>query len=438
MRAGTNKNFIFVVTHLFPYAPSHGTELRILKLIKALHTAGYQVVLILCEPPREKEYVAELLKFVAAVHCVGPSWRTRLGRRFPRTRRLIWENVKPLIPRLQMPDTSVVAKLYEQIPSTVGDERKKRAVVPAELAVLVSDLARRYQPIAVIAEYIFLTDCFALLKPDVLRVTDTIDVFSLRGKQVVNYGIDDDPWICTPEEERAYLLRADVIIAIHEREARVLRELVPERQVLTVGIDFEIDKRAKSNLTAPDSITVVASAAPLNVHGLKKFFTECWPDIKSAHPAATINVVGTVGSCCRIEDASVNYIPRAEDLSEVYRRSRVVINPTVAGTGLKVKSVEALAHGKPLVAWPLGVDGLDYGDEPPYVKCESAKEFAAAVIRLLEDDDAADALSKRALEYAGTNFEQAKVYAPLNACLKAHASINRPSQSGQVSVALAD
>jgi glycosyltransferase involved in cell wall biosynthesis len=415
--------FLFVVTHIFPYPPSHGTELRIFKLLKALQSEGYRVVLVLCEEPSLKEHLNELLKFVDAVYWVRPAWRTRLGRRFPRLRRLVWVNIKPLIELVWIPrDIPKSANLYEMVPSTVGDERKKKGVITPQVAVLVSKLACKYKPIAVIAEYIFLTDCFALLEPDILKIVDTIDVFSLREEQVAVYGIEDDPWTSTPEEERAYLLRADLIIAIHEREARVLQDLVPERKVLTVGIDFDVDNSVCSKLVSSDTITVVASGTPLNVKGLNTFFAECWPDIKSAYPSATLHVVGTIGALCKIQDPSINYTPRAENLSEVYRQSRVVINPTIAGTGLKVKSAEALAHGKPLVAWPLGVDGLDYQDAPPYMKCESWKEFAEAVIHILQSESEAQSLGNRALEYAKVRFDRAKVYAPLSRYLRGHAA----------------
>jgi len=325
--------------------------------------------------------------------------------------------------------SDVPANLYDTVPSNVGDERKKR-VAPPRLAVLVAKLERKYKPVSVIAEYIFLTDCFALLEPGILRIVDTIDVFSLREKQVVQFGIDDDPWNSTREEERAYLLRADVIVAIQEREANVLRELVPERKVLTVGIDFDVEESVALPTAHSDTVTVVASGTPLNVHGLNAFLAECWPEIKSAHPAATLRVVGTIGAVCRIQDDAIDYTPWAEDLTEVYRQSRVIINPAVAGTGLKVKSVEALAHGKPLVAWPHGVEGLDYQGAPPYLKCESWKEFAAAVIRVLQSDAEAAALSKRALEYARGRFDQATVYAPLSACLRSHESVNGRNHSG--------
>ena len=145
MRA--KERFIFVVTHLFPYPPSHGTELRILKLMKGLKALGYQVVLVLNQQPDDQESLAQLNEFLAAVHWPGSSWRTRVGRRFPRLRRLVWENVKPLLPSAKMTGRSAPARLYQQIPSGAGDAWKKRAVIPPELVFLVSKLARRYRPL---------------------------------------------------------------------------------------------------------------------------------------------------------------------------------------------------------------------------------------------------------------------------------------------------
>jgi glycosyltransferase involved in cell wall biosynthesis len=96
----------------------------------------------------------------------------------------------------------------------------------------------------------------------------------------------------------------------------------------------------------------------------------------------------------------------------------VVINPTVAGTGLKIKSVQALAHGKPLVAWPNGVEGLNYDGEAPFRECRSWQEFAGAVVSLLKSDDDRRALAGRALAYATREFSADKVYANLRACLE--------------------
>jgi len=411
-----HKGSILLVTHLFPYPPARGIELRIFKLMKWLTGEGYKVILVLSgEPEEEQVRIDELKDVVHEVCWMRPALRTRLGRSFPRLRQIVWENAKPVIRPLWLPGNSL-RETSAPIPSLVGDEGRKRGVSSPQLAHFVSRLARKYKPVGVIAEYIFLTDCFALLKPDVLKIVDTIDVFSLKEAQVVSYGIDD-PWICTAEEERAYLLRCNLIVAIQEEEGAVLRKLAPEKEVITVGIDFDVDDAITEGGIDPNRIVVVGSDNPLNVHGLKSFFEHCWSEIKLAHPAVRLDVVGLVGPLCKIDDRSVNYITRADDLRALYQRSRIVINPTVAGTGLKIKSVEALAHGKPLVAWPRGVDGLDYSGAPPYVKCESWKEFGTAVISLLRSHDEATALGCRALDYAQTKFDAASVYAPLKARL---------------------
>lgn len=416
-----DNRFILVVTHLFPYPPIRGVELRILRLIKWLHSQGYKVVLVLSGELEEQSHSQELSAWVHAVYAVQPAFRTRLGRRLPRMRRLLWENLKPVLAPLRRPLDDAGEPFCEPVPDTRGDGEKKKGLSSPQLAPLVAKLARKYKPVAVIAEYVFLTDCFAQLPPDTLKIIDTIDVFSLKEQQVVRYGIDD-PWTCTEEEERAYLLRSDVVLAIQDNEARVLREMVPEREVLTVGIDFEVHSSNSNGDLPADSVTMVGSDNPLNVHGLRSFFTECWPEIKTAHPPVILNVVGKVGSVCKVEDVSVNYFPRIDDLSPLYRQSRVVINPSIAGTGLKIKSVEALAHGKPLVAWPHGVEGLEYCGEAPFIKCESWKEFATAVIRVLQSEPTARSLSERARAFAMVKLDPETVYTPLRDCLQAHQS----------------
>ena len=84
--------------------------------------------------------------------------------------------------------------------------------------------------------------------------------------------------------------------------------------------------------------------------------------------------------------------------------------------GLKIKTVEALCHLRPVVVWPSGVDGLT-----PELRamCQVASDwfdFACRVIELVRTHDGAQALVDRRCELA-VRFAPDSVYAPLEAAL---------------------
>ena len=75
-------------------------------------------------------------------------------------------------------------------------------------------------------------------------------------------------------------------------------------------------------------------------------------------------------------------------LAEEYRRARAVIEPVQAGTGIKVKVVDALCHGRPVVTTRAGAAGLDRGLEHGVVVAGDAGEFTTALRALFTDERA--------------------------------------------------
>src|SRR5437899_6823580 len=412
----THSNTILVANYFIPYPPAHGVHLRILKLLKWLHGEGYRVILVMAADSIDANALAELRKVTFAVHWTKPALRTRIGMRFPFLRKMLWETLKRLLSDRDVGGDHLSQVHRAGLPN-IGDYRAKRALCPENLVRLVGKLARKYEASALIAEYVFLTPCFNALPPDTLKLVDTIGVFSQKLEQVLAWGIHA-ALACSKEEERGYLLQADAIIAIQSREAKLLRSLVPEREVILVGMDFAVTGNEQANVGNPDSIAVIASDNPLNIHGLRRFLAECWPQIKAARPAATLHIVGRVGDACQSDDQAIRYSRWIPTLAEVYKDARVIINPLITGTGLKIKSAEALAHGKPLVAWTNGVEGLDYIGWPPYIECRTWKEFADALIRLLQSTDEAEILNAQALDYDTELFDVVAVYAPLKVLLE--------------------
>ncbi len=219
-----------------------------MRLLKWLKTAGFRVVLIVPAEHVDNAALCELRKVVFDLQLTRPAWRTQLGARFPRARRALWEPLKlGALSIVQLADVGERFAESETEPRKkaqlgqryLGEQNVKEWFAPPRLIELVGKLARKYKPSAVIVEYIFSSPVFGVLPPGTLRLIDTINVFSRKEEQVLAYGIAD-PLACSEGEEREYLMTADVLIAIQSREAQLLKEIAPEREVILAGIDLDV------------------------------------------------------------------------------------------------------------------------------------------------------------------------------------------------------
>jgi hypothetical protein len=108
----------------------------------------------------------------------------------------------------------------------------------------------------------------------------------------------------------------------------------------------------------------------------------------------------------------VRILGRVEDVGTAYAQARVVINPAVAGTGLKIKTAEALCHFRPVVAWPSGVEGIVPESRGMCHVANDWFDFAQQVIRLLRDGSQAQDFAQRRQDM-NRHFAADHVYAPL-------------------------
>jgi glycosyltransferase involved in cell wall biosynthesis len=113
------------------------------------------------------------------------------------------------------------------------------------------------------------------------------------------------------------------------------------------------------------------------------------------------------------EYEQVKFRGHLEDIEREYAEAAIVINPSWIGTGLKIKTVEALARGKPLVTTTKGIEGMDRDVEKSTFVCDDAVKFADAVTRLLQDPHVRNNLSHAAKQFAIRHLNAGAVYGEL-------------------------
>lgn len=247
-------------------------------------------------------------------------------------------------------------------------------------------------------EYLFLSKGLLAFSSGVLKVLDTIDVLTDRHDHYRRHGQRPAWFSTTRRQERKALRRGDVIIAIQEDEARVFRALVPERVVVTVGHFVELCQ-LPFKVEQPPTLLFVASDNQVNLYGLRLFLRDAFQRIRLLHPGVRLALAGTL---CRALPNELAYSKLGEFAAaeDVYAKADVVISPIPFGTGLKIKNIEALGYGKPLVTTGAGAEGLREGASIAFLVGNTPEEFAKGVTDLLADSVLRRRIAAEAYQFA--------------------------------------
>lgn len=242
------------------------------------------------------------------------------------------------------------------------------------------------------------------------KFIDTIDIQHKRTSLANEAGYKLKYRECSLEEERDELNLADVIIAIQNEEQKQISEMCPEKTVITVQHALPVVVSDQKSFNK--SILCVGNSYDPNTKGIINFITKVLPKVIEVHPDAHLIVCGTV--CrdlqCYKNTQGIRLLGFVDDLSKEYENADIVINPVPYGTGLKIKSVEALCFGKCLVTTPAGVYAID-GDKS-YIKSD-IESMADEIINLFDVPSRIDELSLKASLFAKENYGVDAVFGKL-------------------------
>jgi glycosyltransferase involved in cell wall biosynthesis len=391
-----------------PFPPVHGNRARFLALLEWLRDNDFAVTFIL-QPldVEDGQGLDQLAELVDRLEVVAPQPRT-LTTLMKRSARSIIQSILP---------GRLVARPRPRANTAGKDRHIDDWCWPATRAAVRRAIASD-GPIAVFTEYALLSKCLEDVPSGILKVIDTVEVFFRNEDRFQTEGLEA-PAICTPASEQAALGRADVLVAIQQNDARALKTLFPGKDVITVPHAFRQFLRRAGSLDS-ETILYVGSSNAFNVHGLREFVQHAWPAIASRVPQATLRIVGSVPAVQGVyAEPRIIHVGRVTDeqLAREYHTAKVVINPQVAGTGLKIKCVEALSAGCPLVTNAAGADGLEDGAGRAYRLADNWNDFADHVVTLLTDEQARVVLETGARTFADRLFSPGAVFAELRVVL---------------------
>ena len=180
------------------------------------------------------------------------------------------------------------------------------------------------------------------------------------------------------------------MLAIQEQEGQYFKRLLATTPAEVVTLDI---------LVAPDQPEATPSKNPVigflasgnqhNTEGLQRFIAQVWPSLLAQCPHAVLKVAGSVTKNITTDADNVELVGWVDDLKTFYQQCRLIINPCETGSGLKIKTIEAVGFGIPVVSTPCGAAGVEFLLPEENVQDLISPAFTHRCLTLLRDEDEA-------------------------------------------------
>jgi glycosyltransferase involved in cell wall biosynthesis len=378
---------ILFISTWFPYPPDQGSKIRAYHLLRAL-AAQHEVSLIsFKDRDLQRAVIDPIERLCTQVRVIDeePFAQSLLGRVFG------WFSPQP---------RAVVGGF-----STMMAEEVERQV-------------RQWQPDVVIA----LTYVAAMYAKHIKAAVLIADVDNLLSLMLLEEYEGSDNWMRKIRRqlafrkflrfERELYSQYDLNLVTSERDAQRIRDYIPlsDEQVLVVpnGVDVI---RFQPGLYNPQPGSMVFNGAlsyEPNYDAMILFLNEIYPRIKAQIPGATLSITGSTSNVDLDPiplHEGVKLTGYVEDIRQVVARSSVCVVPLRKGAGTRLKILEAMALGVPVVTTSKGAEGLCVVSGKHLLIADSADDFASATIQLLNDENLRGRIVTNAMELVREHYD---------------------------------
>lgn len=304
-------------------------------------------------------------------------------------------------------------------------EPKLRDFVDPAVAARFRQACGKFQPDLVVIQYVRLAYLLSAgrnaIPPACRTLIDTHDVQYERQARFHERGEVHDIDISAAEEARM-LSMADAVVAIQATDAAKLGAMLPGGRVIVAGFPETIHLHPKRDgLLGAVRLAFFGSDMPPNREAARALLDIHFPHLRQRFgDAVELHLFGRVCEAFDATRAGTGVVLHGfvDDLAAAYAEIDLIANPIAFGGGLKIKNVEALCHGRPLLTTPIGAEGLEEGIGQGFWVAKDEAQFSGLLEKLVEDAAARAALGEGALAFARCHLAEEAVYMELDSYIE--------------------
>jgi polysaccharide biosynthesis protein PslH len=196
-------------------------------------------------------------------------------------------------------------------------------------------------------------------------------------------------WRKLAREERAAWRRFDGVTLTSRRDEQLVQSEYPEVRSAVVPNGVDVGEFSVSESSGePDTILFFGA---INYHpnhdGVTFFIDEILPKLRRIRPNVRLQIVGPGArqSVLDRQGNGVEVVGMVDEVGPYIERASAVVVPLRIGGGTRLKIVEAMSKGKPVISTRLGAEGLDVVHDRDVLLADEPEDFAQQVGRVLVD-----------------------------------------------------
>jgi len=206
---------------------------------------------------------------------------------------------------------------------------------------------------------------------------------------------------------------ADCVFCVSEQDRQVLQSISGASKLHTLPLGVSLDDLPQASLTfeGPPRLLFVGSFDhPPNREAALWIAEELVPYLRRHLPDLICEIAGRnppteLRLAAAASHGGVVVHGFVDDLIPLYERSWLFTAPLFSGGGIKIKILETLARGMPVLTTPIGLDGIDAEKGKAIVCADDASAFFGKTLELLEDREKLASMGQEGRAYIAASHD---------------------------------
>jgi glycosyltransferase involved in cell wall biosynthesis len=385
---------ILIISPRVLIPPRSGYAIRLLSLIKGLSQNNKIDLVAINFDALQEEDIAELRKYCQNVFLASWRKRSKLQQVWP-----------------------IMKKFMKKEPFFT------KYVESEDLKKLVYNLSHKEKYQIIIVEHSVMATYFHSLHPKhgAKTVLDMYDICFSKYHSMYRYENNIFKkiklllsWLPLRKWEAKMASFFDMVITVSEPDKKLILSRMPNCNVMIVanGVDTKTHRPFPREGRGENIFFVGAMDYEPNVDAILYFCNEIFNLIKKNRPNCTLIVVGKSPPAQIIglnKRPGIMIVGEVEDVKPFYKKSLISVVPLRSGGGTRLKILEAMALGTPVVSTSIGCEGLHVENNRNILIADNPADFAQQITNLLTDVELWNWISQNGRSLVEGNYDWEKI-----------------------------